>query len=247
MAGRRGHGRKYPPSKAPSTPSPGRCAPSSPTASHRANWRVPKIILSGPPCQGPPFSMPGRGCHAWNYPPSNAPLAPSPGRCPPSRGPPPPSSTHPIRPPLPGGPPLDAGAEGARLEVPPIEGPVGPVAGKVCPFEPPPGPLRVRRPSRRANWRVPKILLSGPPARPPPPSGCRGEEGTPRSTPHGKPRRPRPTEGAPLRAPLRPTAPWPTSSPTAKPPSELASTEDPPIRPPYQGSPFFMPGPKGHP
>ena len=177
MAGRRGHGRKYPPSKAPSTPSPGRCAPSSPTASHRANWRVPKIILSGPPCQGPPFSMPGRGYHAWNYPPSNAPLAPSPGRCPPSRGPPPPSSTHPIRPPLPGGPPLDAGAEGARLEVPPIEGPVGPVAGKVCPFEPPPGPLRVRRPSRRANWRVPKILLSGPPARAPPPLWMPGRRG----------------------------------------------------------------------
>jgi hypothetical protein len=58
MAGRRGHDQKWPPSKAPSKPTPGRCAPSSPPPppgplpARRANWRVPQTALSGPPPLG---------------------------------------------------------------------------------------------------------------------------------------------------------------------------------------------------
>ena len=77
---------------------------------------------------------------AWSeVSPIEGPFHPEPGKvCPFESDRKPPSELastqdHPIRPPLPGGPLLDAGAEGARLEVPPIEGPSGPVAGKVPP------------------------------------------------------------------------------------------------------------------
>lgn len=139
-----------------------------------------------PPARGPPSRCWGQGGTLRSTPPSKAPSAPSPGRCAPSSPLPAhfesdgqapqqtgeyPRSSYPA--PLPGPPPLDAGAKRARLEVPPMESPFGPVPRKVRPFEPPSGPpppgrLRVRRPSRRANWRVPKITLSGPSYQGPP-------------------------------------------------------------------------------
>ena len=185
MAGRRGHGRKYPPSKAPSTPSPGRCAPSSPTASHRANWRVPKIILSAPPpARGPPSRCRGEGVTPGTTP-HQTPLWPrrrEGAPPPPSRGPPPPSSTHPIRPPLPGGPPLDAGAKGARLEVPPIEGPSAPSPGRCAPSSPLPAHFESDGQAAERTGEYRKSPYPAPPTRAPP-SSCRGRRGTPRSTP----------------------------------------------------------------
>ena len=96
--------------------------------------------------RGPPPSMSGRRGHAWRYLPSKAPPAPGRGRCAPSSPTVGPSSelastpNHPIRPPMAGRPPLDAGAKGACLQLSPVESPPAPRPGKACPFDPPSWP-----------------------------------------------------------------------------------------------------------
>ena len=105
-------------------------------------------------------------------------------------------------------------------------------------------PLRGHQPRPSSELASTQNHPSWPPMRGAPPSRCRGEGGMPGSTPHRKPPGPlhgkvppqprptphrqpppsRPRQGVPH--PFEPPS-WPTSSPTAKLASQLASTQTP--------------------
>lgn len=189
-----------------------------------------EVILSGPPGQGPPppLNVGAEGARL-EVPPVQRPSGARPRKvCPFEPDGRPiertgeyPKSSYPAH--HGRGPPLDAGADGAWLEVPPVESPPGPRPRKVppqtwptapnskssypaphgrappppsmlgrrghasnyppskalpppgparrAPSTPPPGPRRARRPSHRANWRVPTIpkMPTVPRAKPPGP------------------------------------------------------------------------------
>ena len=139
--------------------------------------------------------MSGRRGHAWRYLPSKAPPAPGRGRCAPSSPTVGPSSelasapNHPIRPTTAGAPPLDAGADGACLEVPPVQSPPGPLHGKMPPQ------TRPTTPNSKSSYPAPH-------GRAPPPPRCWGEGGMPPTIPRRKPSRPPARQGVPLRPPL---------------------------------------------
>ncbi|KAF4765187.1 hypothetical protein HAV15_003547 [Penicillium sp. str.  len=167
---------------------PSEALPSGATSpGHRANWRVPKIILAGPHEGPPPLDaggggMPGSTPHRKPPAPEGVPPPSGPSVAPAAK----PSSelastqNHPSwPPPMRGAPPLDAGAKGACLEAPP--------------------PSKAPRPPPREGAPQPR-----PPPRQPPPS--------------------RPRQGVPH--PFEPPS-WPTSSPTARLASQLASTQTP--------------------
>lgn len=206
-----------------------------PQATERTG-EYPRSSYPAPPARGPPSRCRGEGITPGTTP-HQTPLWPRR-----REGAPQPRPTAPVfnpsypAPPARGPPSRCWGQGGTLRSTPPSKAPSAPSPGRCAPSSPLPAHFESDGQAPQQTGEYPRSSYPAPPARAPP-SGCRGEEGTPGSTPHGKPLRPRPTEGAPLRAPLRPTAPWPTSSPTAKPPSELASTENHPIRPLLPGPP----------
>ena len=110
-------------------------------SAHRANWRVPQIILSGPPRQGPPPRCRGRRGMARSTPRRKPPRAPAPEGAPPDLAHRPQLEVLLSGPPWQGAPPpLDAGAKGACLQLSPVESPPAPRPGKACPFDPPSWP-----------------------------------------------------------------------------------------------------------
>ncbi|KAG6053601.1 hypothetical protein E4U32_007469, partial [Claviceps aff. humidiphila group G2b] len=121
-----------------------------------------------------------------------------------------PSPPHVARLPL-----LDGGAKGAWSEVPPIEGPFHPEPGKVCPFE--------------SDRKPPSELASTQDHASRPPSRCRGEGGTPGSSPHRKPPSPGRCPPPSSTCPIRPTIAGP---PLLDAGAEGARLEVPPIESP---------------
>lgn len=141
-------------------------------SAHRANWRVPQIILSGPPRQGPPPRCRGRRGMARSTPRRKPPRAPAPEGAPPDLAHRPQLEVLLSGPPWQGAPPPSMlGRRGHASNYPPSKALPPPGPARRAPSTPPPGPRRARRPSHRANWRVPTIpkMPTVPRAKPPGP------------------------------------------------------------------------------
>lgn len=173
MLGRRGHAWRYLPSNAPPAPGRGRCAPSSPTVGPSSE------LASAPnhPIRPTTAGAPPPRCRGRRGMPRSTPR-PKPPRAPPREDAPPDPAHHPqlevllSGPPWQGAPPPSMlGRRGHASNYPPSKALPPPGPARRAPSTPPPGPRRARRPSHRANWRVPTIpkMPTVPRAKPPGP------------------------------------------------------------------------------